>query len=75
MREIMANQHKPKRLTRSLKDRKVSGVCAGIAQYFNWDPSLVRLAMLFFILATGFFPGLVFYIIAAIVIPEGDNNA
>lgn len=63
----------PKRLTLNQKNKKISGVCAGIADYFGWDVTLVRLAMALFILITGVFPGLIFYIIAALVMPsEGD---
>ena len=51
-------------------NKKLSGVCAGIAEYFDFDVTIIRLAMLFFILVTGIFPGLIFYIIAAIVMPE-----
>lgn len=52
------------------KDKKVSGVCAGFSEYFELDATMVRLAMLFFILITGIFPGLIFYVIAAVVMPE-----
>lgn len=66
---------KQKRLTLNQKDKKISGVCSGIADYFDWDATLVRLAMAMFILVTGIFPGLVFYVIAALVMPsEGENS-
>jgi len=59
-----------KRLYRSTSDKKISGVCAGFAEYFDIDPTLVRLGIAALIIATGFFPGAVFYIICAIIIPE-----
>jgi len=57
-----------KRLYRSKTDRRIAGVCGGLAAYFNLDPTLVRLlAVLGLILAGGTFWA---YIIMAIVIPN-----
>ena len=56
-----------KRLYKSNTDKKLDGVCAGIANYFNIEPTLIRLAWVIFTLAGGC--GLIAYIIAAIVIP------
>lgn len=54
-----------KKLYKSSTDRKIDGVCAGIAEYFNIDPTLVRLL---WVLATCFVgSGVLAYIIAAIV--------
>lgn len=58
----------PKRLYRSRTDRIIGGVCGGIAQYFNVDPTLVRLIAVVIGLAGGF--GVLAYIIGWIVIPE-----
>lgn len=55
-------------------DRKLSGVCGGFAEYFDIDPTIVRLAWTFFTFCS-FGTGLIAYIIAAIVMPdktEGD---
>lgn len=56
-----------KRLVKS-KDRKLFGVCGGIAEYFNWDPTLVRVG--FVILALGYGAGLLAYVVAAIIMPN-----
>lgn len=56
-----------KRLTKGY-DRKICGVCSGIAEYFNIDPTIVRLIWLLLVLCAG--TGLVAYFIAAIVMPE-----
>ena len=32
-----------KKLYRSVNDKKIAGVCAGVAEYFGWDPTMVRL--------------------------------
>ena len=57
-----------KRLFKSNTDKKLDGVCAGIANYFNIDPTLIRLAWVIFTLAGGC--GLIAYIIAAIIMPR-----
>ena len=57
-----------KRLVRSSSDRKIAGVCGGIAEYFNVDPTVVRL--LWVILSCIGGSGLLAYIIAALIIPE-----
>lgn len=57
-----------KRLYRSRVDRQLAGVCGGIADYFNMDPTLVRILWVILTIAGG--PGLVLYIILAIVVPE-----
>ena len=46
----------------------IAGVCGGIAEYFEVDPTLVRLAWVFFSFAGG--AGLLAYIIAWIIVPE-----
>jgi len=57
-----------KRLYRSRKDVFLSGVCGGIAEYFNVDVSLVRIGWVIATLATSGL-GLIAYIIAAVVVP------
>lgn len=58
-----------KRLHKS-HERKLCGVCGGIAEYFGIDPVIVRLA--FAILFFGFGTGLLAYIIAALILPESQ---
>jgi phage shock protein C len=58
-----------KRLYRSRTDKQVSGVCGGIAAYMGWDPTLVRVGWVLLTLFTGFFPGVVGYVVLAVVIP------
>ncbi|SES80740.1 PspC domain-containing protein [Anaerobranca gottschalkii] len=57
-----------KRLYRSQSNKMIAGVCGGIAEYFNIDPTIVRLLWVFFALMAG--GGLIAYIIAAIIIPS-----
>lgn len=56
-----------KQLTKSLSDKKLTGVCGGIAEYFNIDPIIVRIA--FIILVFGYGVGLLAYILLAILLP------
>lgn len=62
-----------KRLYRSSTDKKFCGVCAGIANYFDIDPTIVRVVYALLSLFTSGFPGIVLYIVLAFVIPE-DNG-
>ncbi len=57
-----------KRLYKSATDKKIAGVCGGIAEYFNVDSTLIRLAWVAFCALGG--SGLLAYIIAALVIPD-----
>ena len=57
-----------KRLYKSSTDKKVCGVCGGIANYFDVDPTVIRLAWVIFTLVGG--SGLIAYIIAAIIMPD-----
>jgi phage shock protein PspC (stress-responsive transcriptional regulator) len=63
----MSNDYK--NLYRSVDDRMIAGVCAGIADYFDIDPTLVRLVFVFGSIVTG--SGLFWaYVIMMIVVPE-----
>lgn len=57
-----------KKLYKSQTDRKIFGVCGGIAEYFNIDSTLVRL--IWVILIACFGTGIIAYILAAIVMPD-----
>ncbi|MGM9946941.1 PspC domain-containing protein [Floccifex sp.] len=57
-----------RKLYKSSQNRMLAGVCGGIGEYFNIDPTLIRLAWIVFILAGG--SGILAYILAAIVIPD-----
>ncbi len=57
-----------KRLYKSNTDKKLDGVCAGIAEYLNIDPTVVRLLWALAVLGAGV--GVLAYIVAAIVLPR-----
>ena len=58
------------RLYRSTTDRVFSGLCGGMAEHFDLDPALVRLAWVVLDVLTGIFPLLVVYIVMVMVVPE-----
>ncbi len=58
------------KLTKSSRNRMIAGVCGGIADYFDWDPTLVRVGYVVLSVASVGFPGLLVYIILAIVMPD-----
>lgn len=57
-----------KRLTRSMSDRKLCGVCGGIAEYFGMDATIVRVIWALATLFGG--SGILAYIICALLIPD-----
>ncbi len=58
-----------KRLYRSVQQKMIGGVCAGLADYFDLDVSLVRLIFVGAALLTAILPMVLFYLIAWLVIP------
>lgn len=68
----MEDYNMDKRLYKSNVNKMLCGVCGGIAEYFNLDPTLVRLGLVLFSLAGG--SGVLAYIIAAVIIPDGPNT-
>ena len=61
-----------KRLYKNVTDKKLCGVCSGIADYFNIDPTLVRLGWVALVIFGGC--GILAYIIAAIIIPDAPQG-
>ncbi len=59
-----------KKLYKSQTDKKLCGVCGGIAEYFDIDSTIVRLALIAFTILGG--SGILAYIIAALVMPKGE---
>ena len=59
----------PKKFVRSTNDRKIAGVCAGVADYFDMDPTLVRILWALATLIPG--PNIIAYVVIWIAAPEG----
>ena len=62
-----------KRLVRNVQDKKIGGVCAGLADYFDIDPTLVRALWILFTLLGG--SGVLAYIILWVIMPEAGTEA
>lgn len=61
-----------KKLYKSVKDRKLTGVCGGIGEYFDIDSNIIRIVWLIFALCAG--TGLLAYIICAVVLDDNPNE-
>lgn len=59
-----------KKLTRSVSDKMLCGVCGGIAEYLDVDPTVIRVAYVALSLFSAAFPGLILYIVLALIIPQ-----
>jgi len=62
-----------KRVYRSRTDKKVFGICGGIGEAYNIDPTLIRIIVVFLALATGLIPMTITYIVARLIMPETDH--
>jgi phage shock protein C len=60
-----------KRLGKSNSDRRIAGVCGGIAEYLNIDPTIVRL--IWGVLALVYGTGIGIYILCALIMPKSDR--
>jgi phage shock protein C len=63
-----------KRLFKSTKDKKLEGVCAGIAEYAGMDPTVVRVLFVVGTFITGILPGTALYVVLAIIMPRADGT-
>ena len=64
------------RFLRSRQDRKVAGILGGLADRLGWDPALLRLGFIALGVVTGFFPCILGYVVAWLVVdlePESDS--
>jgi phage shock protein C len=59
-----------KRLYRSKTNKIIAGLLGGIAEYMDVDPVIVRLAFIALTIASGVVPGIVFYLVALLVVPS-----
>src|SRR5215469_6636626 len=63
---VAARQH----LVRLRHNRRIAGVCAGFAEYFDFDVTLTRVIVVLVTVLSGFLPGIVFYLAGWIIMPE-----
>jgi phage shock protein C len=62
-----------RRLTRSRKHKIIAGVCGGVAEYLEVDPTVVRVVYVIASLLSAAFPGLLAYVILAFLMPLPDS--
>jgi phage shock protein PspC (stress-responsive transcriptional regulator) len=63
-----------KKISLSKNDRKIFGICGGIGETYDIDPTMIRIILMFICLATGGIPEIVAYIIAWFIIPKKQFN-
>ena len=69
----MSSAPPPRRLTRSSRHKMIAGVCGGLAEYFQIDPTVVRVAYVLISIVSVAFPGILAYIILMFVMPPPDQ--
>ncbi len=62
-----------KKFYRLSTGKKIAGICSGIADMYNLDVTLVRLAFVFVTVLTQFIPGIITYLVAWYLLPEKDE--
>lgn len=63
-----------KKLFKSKTNKCICGVCGGLAEYADTDPTIIRFAAVLLIFASGLFLGLLLYLIAAIIMPTNKES-
>ena len=62
-----------RKIYRSKKDKMIAGICGGLGEMFEIDPTLMRLGLVFIGLVTGVLPFIIAYIVGWIIIPENPD--
>jgi len=62
-----------KRLTKS-SDRMLAGICGGVADYFELDPTLIRACYATFVAFSAFVPGILLYVFLCFIVPKADER-
>lgn len=61
---------KAKQVYKSEDNKILAGVFGGLGEYMDVDPTILRLIFLLIVVFTGFFPGVILYIVAALIVPQ-----
>lgn len=59
-----------KKIYRSTRDHYLAGICGGLGEMFNIDPTIIRLGVVFVTVITGVFPLVITYLIGWMIVPE-----
>jgi phage shock protein C len=71
----MNGESKPRRLTRSNRNKMIAGVCGGLAEYLDMDPTVVRVLYILVSILSAAFPGVVAYIVLMFIMPPPEQVA
>ena len=63
----------PRRLVRSSRHKMIAGICGGLGEYLDVDPTVVRIAYVLITVFTAFVPGLVAYAIMTFLVPRDEG--
>lgn len=63
-----------KQLFRSKTNKVIAGICGGIGEMVNIDPTIIRLLVIFLTVITGLLPGIITYILAIFIVPENPEK-
>ena len=63
-----------KKLRRSNKEKMIAGVCGGLAEYFEMDPTVVRIIYVVGSIVSVAFPGILVYLILWFIMPPKENG-
>ncbi len=58
---------------KNLRDQMLTGVIGGVAARLHWDPILLRMLFILVVVVSGFFPGVLAYLITATILPRRDR--
>ena len=61
-----------RRLYRSRTDKKIAGVCGGLAGWLRWDPTVGRLGYVRLSIVSAAFPGIIIYLLLWLLMPDAD---
>ncbi len=67
---MVTEKRNVKRIYRTAENKVLTGLFGGLGEYFDIDPTLLRLGFLLIVLLTGIFPGVILYFIAALIVPK-----
>jgi phage shock protein C len=66
----MKKTKKQKKILKKSNEKMLFGVLGGVAEYFEFDPTVVRLVFVIIALLTGVMPAIILYIVAALIMPK-----
>jgi phage shock protein C len=69
----MNGESKPRRLTRSNRNKMIAGVCGGLAEYLDMDPTVMRVLYVLVSILSAAFPGVIAYLILMFLMPPPEQ--